>query len=108
MQIQIFSVNTNSLSDVSIDNISETCTSFRSTRLLPSLTGAAISIDPSEGSTISVLVGASQYDIQYDLESLSCKGRKVVGFWLKFKLPAGTSSILFIDCNKRSWRGFKR
>ena len=33
---------------------------------MPSLTGAAISTYPSEGSTISVLVGASQYDIRYE------------------------------------------
>ena len=59
-------VNSNSLSDVSVGNISKTLlTSFRSTSALPSLTGAAISSDPADGSTISVLVGASQYDIRY-------------------------------------------
>ena len=61
------SINTNSTSDVSIENISKSIvTSFRSTSALPSLTGAAISTYPSEGSTISVLVGASQYDIRYE------------------------------------------
>jgi flagellar hook-associated protein 1 FlgK len=60
-------LNTNSLSDISVDNISKTLlTSFRSTSALPSLTGAAISTDPNEGSTMSVLVGASQYDIRYE------------------------------------------
>jgi hypothetical protein len=60
-------LNTNSLSDISVGNISKTLlASFRSTSALPSLTGAAISTDPNEGSTISVLVGASQYDIRYE------------------------------------------
>ena len=60
-------LNTNSLSDISVDNISKTLlTSFRSTSALPSLTGAAISTYPNEGSTMSVLVGASQYDIRYE------------------------------------------
>ena len=61
------SISTNTLNDVSIENISESLvTSFRSTSALPSLTGAAISTDPSEGSTISVLVGASEYVIRYE------------------------------------------
>jgi hypothetical protein len=34
-------------------------------RLCPSLKGAAISVDPSEEVRYSVLVGASQYDVQY-------------------------------------------
>ena len=60
-------LNTNSLSDISVDNISKTLlNSFRSTSALPSLTGAAISTYPNEGSTMSVLVGASQYDIRYE------------------------------------------
>jgi len=60
-------LNTNSLSDISVDNISKTLlTSFRSTSALPTLTGAAISTYPNEGSTMSVLVGASQYDIRYE------------------------------------------
>ena len=61
-----FSVNTNALIDVSIASISETLVSdLRSTAGLPSLTGAALSTLPSEGSQVSVLVGASQYDVQY-------------------------------------------
>lgn len=61
-----FSVNTNALIDVSLASISETLVSdLRSTAGLPSLTGAALSTLPSEGSQVSVLVGASQYDVQY-------------------------------------------
>ena len=68
-------VNANSLSDVSIGNISKTLlNSFRSTSALPSLKGAAISVDPSEGSTISVLVGASQYDIRYESGEFAVQG----------------------------------
>jgi flagellar hook-associated protein 1 FlgK len=61
-----FSVNTNALIDVSLASISETLVSdLRSTAGLPSLTGAALSTLPSEGSRVSVLVGASQYDVEY-------------------------------------------
>jgi flagellar hook-associated protein 1 FlgK len=61
-----FSVNTNELIDVSLASISETLVSdLRSTAGLPSLTGAALSTLPSEGSRVSVLVGASQYDVEY-------------------------------------------
>jgi flagellar hook-associated protein 1 FlgK len=68
-------INTNSLSDISVDNISKTLlTSFRSTSALPSLTGAAISTDPKEGSTMSVLVGASQYDIRYETGEFVVQG----------------------------------
>ena len=69
------SINTNSLSDVSIENISKSLvTSFRATSALPSLKGAAISTYPSEGSTISVLVGASQYDIRYESGEFAVQG----------------------------------
>jgi flagellar hook-associated protein 1 FlgK len=61
-----FSVNTNALIDVSLASISETLVSdLRATAGLPSLTGAALSTLPSEGSRVSVLVGASQYDVEY-------------------------------------------
>ena len=61
-----FSVNTNALIDVSLASISETLVSdLRSTAGLPSLTGAALSTLPSEGSRVSVLVGAYQYDVEY-------------------------------------------
>ena len=69
------SISTNTLNDVSIENISESLvTSFRSTSALPSLTGAAISTDPSEGSTISVLVGASEYVIRYESGEFDVQG----------------------------------
>ena len=81
-QIQILSVNTNSLSDVSIDNISKTLlTSFRSTSALPSLTGRCDQyLIRAEGSTISVLVGASQYDIRYESGEFACRAGKWSGF----------------------------
>jgi hypothetical protein len=75
LQIQILHLNANSLSDVSVGNISKTLlNSFRSTSALPSLKGAAISVDPAEGSTISVLVGASQYDIRYESGEFTVQG----------------------------------
>ena len=70
-----FSVNTNALIDVSLASISETLVSdLRSTAGLPSLTGAALSTLPSEGSQVSILVGASQYDVQYVAGELVVSG----------------------------------
>ena len=70
-----FSVNTSELIDVSLASISKTLVSdLRSTAGLPSVTGAALVTSPSEGSQISVLVGASQYDVQYVSGEFVVKG----------------------------------
>jgi flagellar hook-associated protein 1 FlgK len=70
-----FSVNTSELIDVSLASISKTLVSdLRSTAGLPSLTGVALSTLPIEGSRVSVLVGASKYDIQYVAGELVVSG----------------------------------
>jgi flagellar hook-associated protein 1 FlgK len=69
------SVNTNELIDLSLASISETLVSdLRSTTGLPSLTGVALSTLPREGSQVSVLVGASQYEVQYVAGELVVSG----------------------------------
>ncbi|MDB3948989.1 hypothetical protein N9370_04445, partial [Paracoccaceae bacterium] len=92
-------VNSNSLSNVSAGNISKTLlTSFRSTSALPSLTGAAISSDPAEGSTISVLVGASQYDIMYASGEFVVQGTESGRVLAEIQTTGtGTSSDPYID-----------
>ncbi|MDC0582416.1 flagellar hook-associated protein FlgK [Paracoccaceae bacterium] len=92
-------VNSNSLSNVSIGNISKTLlTSFRSTSALPSLTGAAISSDPADGSMISVLVGASQYDIRYASEEFVVQGPESGRVLAEIQTTGtGTSSDPYID-----------
>ena len=65
-EVKTPSVNANSLTEPSISNISKALVSeLRSTAGLPSLTGAALATFPGEGSQVSVIVGASQYDIKY-------------------------------------------
>jgi flagellar hook-associated protein 1 FlgK len=92
-------LNANSLSDVSIGNISKTLlNSFRSTSALPSLKGAAISVDPAEGSTISVLVGASQYDIRYESGEFAVQGPESGRVLAEIQTTGtGTSSNPYID-----------
>ena len=92
-------VNSNSLSNVSVGNISKTLlTSFRSTSALPSLTGAAISSDPADGSTISVLVGASQYDIRYASGEFVVQGPESGRVLAEIQTTGtGTSSDPYID-----------
>ena len=92
-------VNSNSLSNVSIGNISKTLlTSFRSTSALPSLTGAAISSDPADGSMISVLVGASQYDIRYASGEFVVQGPESGRVLAEIQTTGtGTSSDPYID-----------
>ena len=92
-------VNANSLSDVSISNISKTLlNSFRSTSALPSLKGAAISVDPSEGSTISVLVGASQYDIRYESGEFAVQGPENGRVFAEIQTSGnGTSSDPYVN-----------
>ena len=92
-------VNSNSLSNVSAGNISKTLlTSFRSTSALPSLTGAAISSDPADGSMISVLVGASQYDIRYASGEFVVQGPESGRVLAEIQTTGtGTSSDPYID-----------
>ncbi|MED7677502.1 flagellar hook-associated protein FlgK [Rhodobacteraceae bacterium IMCC15231] len=92
-------VNSNSLSNVSVGNISKTLlTSFRSTSALPSLTGAPISSDPADGSTISVLVGASQYDIRYASGEFVVQGPESGRVLAEIQTTGtGTSSDPYID-----------
>ena len=92
-------VNSSSLSNVSIGNISKTLlTSFRSTSALPSLTGAAISSDPADGSMISVLVGASQYDIRYASGEFVVQGPESGRVLAEIQTTGtGTSSDPYID-----------
>jgi flagellar hook-associated protein 1 FlgK len=92
-------LNANSLSDVSLGNISKTLlNSFRATSALPSLKGAAISVDPAEGSTISVLVGASQYDIRYESGEFTVQGPESGRVFAEIQTTGtGTSSNPYID-----------
>jgi flagellar hook-associated protein 1 len=88
-----FSVNTNSLNDVSIETISQSLvSSLRSSTALPSLTGAPLNTLPNEGSQIFLMVGASQYTITYEAGELVVKGPEHGRVFAEIK-TTGTGSL---------------
>ena len=70
-----YMLKTNELNDISRASISNALVSkLRSNSAVPSLTGANLQILPSEGSQVSVLVGASEYVIRYESGEFDVQG----------------------------------